>query len=335
MCLYPRLIKNRKYVSNKKNGGNIPPVLDERTRYVPVGCQDCIECRKQKARSWQIRLLEDIKTNKNGKFITLTFSDESYAELSEEIIKQDAKEKIETPKGYILDNRIATLAMRRFNERWRQKTGKALRHWMVTELGHKGTENIHMHGIIWTNKDIDTIKDTWKYGFIWMGKYVNGSTVNYIVKYVNKRDLDHKSYKSIILTSPGIGANYMNNEDWKKNKYNGTDTIETYRTETGHKIAMPIYWRNKIYSEEEREKLWLQRLDKEERWICGQRIDMKKNETDYNKVLKFYRKRNRELGYGNGEVTSDVEQYERQRRILIQQTRINKAYRKNASPAGQ
>jgi hypothetical protein len=30
MCLYPRLIKNRKYIKNKKNGGNIPPVKDER-----------------------------------------------------------------------------------------------------------------------------------------------------------------------------------------------------------------------------------------------------------------------------------------------------------------
>lgn len=331
MCLYPRLIKNRKYVSNKKNGGNIPTVSDERTRYVPVGCQDCIECRKQKARSWQIRLLEDIKTNTNGKFITLTFSDQSYADLAKEIEESDNKEKIETPKGYILDNKIATLAIRRFNERWRQKHGKALRHWLVTELGHKGTENIHLHGIIWTNTNNDTIKRLWNYGFIWIGKYVNAMTVNYIVKYVNKRDLDHKAYKSIVLTSPGIGGNYMHNEDWKKNKYNGINTIETYRTETGHKTSMPIYWRNKIYTEEEREKLWLQRLDKEERWVCGQRIDMKKNEKDYDKIVKFYRKRNKELGYGNGEVTSDVEQYERQRRILIQQTRIAKAYKKTPS----
>ena len=30
MCLYPKLIKNRKYIANKKNGGNIPPVSDLR-----------------------------------------------------------------------------------------------------------------------------------------------------------------------------------------------------------------------------------------------------------------------------------------------------------------
>ena len=28
----------------------IPPIKDERVKYVPIGCQECIECRKQKAR---------------------------------------------------------------------------------------------------------------------------------------------------------------------------------------------------------------------------------------------------------------------------------------------
>ena len=30
MCLYPTLIKNPKYKPNKKNGGQVPPVLDKR-----------------------------------------------------------------------------------------------------------------------------------------------------------------------------------------------------------------------------------------------------------------------------------------------------------------
>ena len=46
MCSYPRLIKNRKYIANKKNGGNIPPVSDLRVLMVPVGCGKCIECKK-------------------------------------------------------------------------------------------------------------------------------------------------------------------------------------------------------------------------------------------------------------------------------------------------
>ena len=33
MCLYPKLIKNRRYVPNKKNGGVPPQCPDERLRY--------------------------------------------------------------------------------------------------------------------------------------------------------------------------------------------------------------------------------------------------------------------------------------------------------------
>ena len=34
MCLYPKLIKNRRYVPNKKNGGVPPQCPDERLLYV-------------------------------------------------------------------------------------------------------------------------------------------------------------------------------------------------------------------------------------------------------------------------------------------------------------
>ena len=33
MCLYPRLIENRKYKSTKKNGGKIPTIIDKRALF--------------------------------------------------------------------------------------------------------------------------------------------------------------------------------------------------------------------------------------------------------------------------------------------------------------
>ena len=154
---------------------------------VPIGCGECKECRKAKQREWQVRLKEDIKHNKNGKFITLTFSNKSITELTKEVTKKTTKIKTgirsswvdkngklchrykykfiteEIPiKAYDLDNAIAKLAVRKFNERWRKKYGKAVRHWLVTELGHNGTENIHLHGIIWA-EDISKLRDLWGY----------------------------------------------------------------------------------------------------------------------------------------------------------------------------
>ena len=81
MCLYPRLIKNPKYKANKKNGGVVTPPSDYRIRYVPVGCGVCMECMKKKAREWQVRLSEEIIEKNNGKFVTPTFSNESFKKI--------------------------------------------------------------------------------------------------------------------------------------------------------------------------------------------------------------------------------------------------------------
>ena len=95
----------------------------------------------------------------------------------------------------IIENEIASLAVRRFLERWRKKYKKSVKHWLITELGHNGTERIHIHGIIFTD-NVEDIRDLWKYGYIWIGDYVNEKTINYIVKYCNKLDIDHKGYIS-------------------------------------------------------------------------------------------------------------------------------------------
>ena len=219
MCLYPKLIKNPKYKANKKNGGKIPAVFDIRTKVVPIECGKCMECKRKKSRDWQIRLLEDVRHEKNGVFVTLTFSNESIKELSSGIHKL---------QGYELDNEIATLGVRRFTERWRKEHKKAPRHWLVTELGHNGTENIHLHGIIWTDKR-EEIHKHWKYGFTWIqgeNKNINEKIVNYITKYINKVDFNHKEYNPKILCSKGIGRGYLNRYDSKLNKYNGENTKE-------------------------------------------------------------------------------------------------------------
>jgi len=321
MCLYPKLIKNRKYISNKKNGGIIPPITDIRVVMVPVGCGKCMECKKQKARNWQVRLQEEIRHNTNGKFVTLTFSNESIKELTKEI---------KGIQGYDLDNEIATLATRRFLERWRKKYKKSVKHWLVTELGGNGTENIHMHGIIWTNESSKTIEKIWKYGYTWVGDnnnggYVSEKTINYVVKYVNKTDQKHKEYNSKILTSAGIGKNYITRLDAKLNKYKEENTKETYTTKQGVKLALPIYYRNQIYTEEEKEKLWLIKLDKEIRYVCGEKVDISKGEEDYYKKLEYYRKKNKTLGYGDDSKNWQLKRYENERRNLKTLTRIKNA----------
>lgn len=330
MCLYPRLIPNPKYKPNAKNGGRVPAINDERVLRVPVGCGNCMECRKQKARGWQLRMLEDLKHNTNGKFITLTYSNESIKELEQEI-RRKIKIPNAAPDGYDMQNQIATIGVRRFLERWRKQYKKSVRHWLVTELGHEGTENIHLHGILWTGLSYQSIRDQWAYGYIWPRPekekitYVSEKTVNYIIKYITKKDDIHKTYNGIILTSAGIGKGYTDHGNAQHNQYNANETNECYRTSTGHKIAMPTYWRNKIYSEEERERLWIEKINKQERYINGERIDISKGEEKYYKALEYHRKNNIALGYGTHKREWKQEEYERIRTNIMLETRIQNA----------
>ena len=240
---------NKKYLPNQKNGGNVPKAKDKRVLYVPVGCGRCFECRRQKRREWQVRLSEDIKKNNNALFVTFSFSEKSLDEL-EKLIKWDKS-------YYIRCNEIATLAVRRFLERWRKKFKKSVRHWLVTELGQRNTERVHIHGLLFTDESKETIEERWSYGNVWVGEYVNERTINYIVKYLSKSDGIHKNYVPKMFVTPGIGSGYIDSVNAKRNVFLDDKTNETYVNRKGFKFGLPVYYRNKLYNDDEREKLWL------------------------------------------------------------------------------
>lgn len=329
MCLYSRTMRNKYYEKTKKNGGIIPPVYDERMLWVQTTCGNCMECRKQIANGWLVRLSEEIRHRKDGRFITLTFSDNKLREVCGMI------KNIETLKGYERDNEIAVRAVRLFTERWRKKYKRTIRHWLVTELGHEGTENIHLHGIVWTDKPLEEVERIWQYGFVWKGQsmhgkmvnYVTQRTVNYITKYITKVDTDHMYYRSRTLASKGIGASYLDTIDKKRNEFNGFETNEQYKTTTGHKMALPTYYRNKIYDEEERRALWLQKLDKEVRYVGGEKISVKYGMEGYWRLVKWYRNKNRKLGYLDGDKDLDRVEYEQQKREELHGKRMQRAER--------
>jgi len=316
VCLYPKFIINRKYTPTMKNAGNVPQIKDPRVKYVPVGCGKCMECRKQRSRQWQIRLHEEIRTDKTAKFVTMSFTDEAITELEKQIDS--------TYTDYNLDNQTCKLAIRRFLERWRKKYKKSAKHWLITELGQTNTERIHIHGLIFTKESKKTIEQIWGYGNVWTGDYVNEKTINYIIKYVNKTDQKHKYYTPVILCSPGIGRNYINRYDSKLNKYNDKKTDELYKTRNGIKLPLPIYYRNKIYTDEEKERLWINLLDKNTRYVNGIKIDVSKGDEQYYKCLKQQQLKNKELGYGDDEVNHNIKKYEKQLRNLKRLQRINK-----------
>jgi hypothetical protein len=313
MCLYPKLLLNKKYLPTKKNNYHPPILEDERLKYVSVGCGNCEECLKKKSREWQVRLLEEIKNDTTGKFVTLTFTNESLIYL---------KEKIKFAES----NAVAGHAVRLFLERWRKNEKKSIKHWLITELGQNNTERIHLHGIIFTEKDKEFIQKKWSYGNIWVGEYVNEKTINYIIKYLTKIDEKHKGFKPQIFTSAGIGKNYINSYNAKKNKYIADNTKEYYTAPNGTKLNLPIYYRNKIYTEKEREKLWLEKIEKGEIYINGTKISVKneKEQEKYLQLLKNAQEKNERKGYGNDSKEFNKKYYNISLKKLNKMTKFQK-----------
>ena len=165
-----------------------------------------------------------------------------------------------------MDNEISRVSVRRFCERWRKKFGKSVRHWFVNELGGNFSERVHLHGLVWTGEDPEEIGKVWNFspsngrykgrklgGNLYIGKYVSMRTINYIVKYLHKNDLRHREFTSKVFASAGIGNEFLKTHNAKRNYFNGRDTNEDYIHKDGTKSGLPIYYRNKVFCEEDRD----------------------------------------------------------------------------------
>lgn len=261
MCLYPQYVVNPKYKPNKKNKGKPPVCKDRRLYYIPTKCGCCIECRKEKQREWRVRLEEERRSN-FGYFTTLTIGPEGIKEI----------ESITGLKWEENPNEIATKALRLFLERVRKNTKKSIKHWCITELGEKN-DRIHLHGIFFGQRAAEMIKKHWKYGFVFIGGYCNSRSINYMTKYMLKVDIKHPTFKQIVLASAGIGAGYTDRLDylWQKQNYKRIE-VATYTFRNGTKMAMPRYYKNKIFTEKERERMWINNLNRGLLWIYGEKV---------------------------------------------------------------
>lgn len=280
----------------KKNKGVIPPCPDERLRYVTAACGKCYECRKQKGRAWQVRLSEEVRNDPNVIFVTLTISDESW-------------EKIKNTYIQLSDEDCIKKMVRLFLERVRKKTKRSLKHWLTTERGGTNTERYHLHGLIWGENAETLTKSLWQYGFMFIGTFVNECTTNYITKYITKTDKKHKDFIPTILCSAGIGSGYLSRSDSELNRFREDKTNETYRLRNGTKLNLPIYYRNKLYTDEEREKLFLQKIKKGKVWICGRECNIKDWKT-YSQILKEEQIKAKQL-HGDSPIDWDIAKYKR------------------------
>ena len=86
----------------------------------------------------------------------------------------------------------------------------------------------------------------------------NEKTINYVSKYMTKKDEDNPEYTGKVLCSPGLGAGYIKRIG-ERHEWKGEETKEDYYTRQGTLIALPKYYKYKLFTEEQREQLWIYR----------------------------------------------------------------------------
>ena len=191
-----------------------------------------------------------------------------------------------------------------------------------------------MHGLLFTDEKLEFSEPDenqfrtwkyWKYGHIYVGDYVNNRTINYISKYITKIDTDHKGFVGQILASPGIGSDFLKRiKGLNTYEYIRKNTADYYRLQNGSKIKLPTYYKNKLYTEEQREEMWRDFMDLEKLSILG--CEHSTRTTDKNtieNIIDNARERNKALEYGDNSGEWKKKEYNVTRRMM-QQVERNK-----------
>lgn len=215
MCLTPIRLKNPSY--RGRTGEYF---------YNTLPCGHCAECLSMRIEDWIIRLKEELKVSQNAFFLTLTYNEENLPEHN-----LPSKKDVQLFHRYL------------------RRKGLKFKYFIVSENGEQNNR-IHYHGIYFLNnfvKDLYLLLDnTWSKGYIFLGE-ANGKTIRYVTKYILKDFGGTK--ENFYLMSKNLGSSYIDRMlNWHR-----SDLLDRcYYPEGKFKKHLPRYYRDKIYTENEK-----------------------------------------------------------------------------------
>lgn len=237
-------------------------------------CGKCPECVKRRVSGWSFRLMMEEKRSLSAHFITLTY-DTVYVPI--------------TRNGFMS---LSKTDLQKFFKRLRKRhqSDVPIRYYAAGEYGGKTTRP-HYH-IILFNAKLDTIQPSWDRGSVHYGN-VTGASIGYTLKYISKKRIipihrNDDRQPEFALMSKGIGENYIGKKmrfwcgavefdamdgeiihikprtkfvsfskvvDWHKD-----DKVNRMycNLEDGKKIAMPRYFKQKLYTDVERKAIGIE-----------------------------------------------------------------------------
>lgn len=231
-------------------------------RYAEVPCGSCGVCRKNRVDEWVFRLQQEQKDSHSAYFVTLTYASDFLPRSPNNLPS--------------LDRRDITLYFKRLRT-WMYRDGVDMPKFKYYIVGEYGSENDrpHYHGVF-LNASYEHILEAWnaergfkseivrtdKTGTLWTAGFgnvhidsVNNRTIAYTLKYLDKgRKVPAHSrddrVKEFSRCSQHIGKGYLTPAmiNWHK-----ADLSRNYIITQGKKIALPRYYRDKIFNDTEKE----------------------------------------------------------------------------------
>lgn len=231
MCLFPIWISNKKY-----------------TGYVP--CGKCAECIEKRSVDLKFRAEQEFKQCHNAFFLTLTYSDSNLP------LHGDLP---------VLNKKDVQLFLKRI----RKKYG-SVRYFSLGEYGPT-TRRPHYHLMLFFQSPVpeksfwefkDSIAKLWNLGFITMDE-LNYNRIQYTVGYmcpISDLSDEYRDFPPFCTFSLGFGRGYLT--DNRKNFYRGLlkDAPSVRKPpvcylQDKYKMALPRYYRSRIYTASEKEEV--------------------------------------------------------------------------------
>lgn len=214
-------------------------------------CGKCPECTKRRISEWSFRLMQEEKRSSSAHFITLTYN---------------TKFVPITRLGFLTLNKKH---LQNFFKRLRFNTGATnLKYYAV---GEYGTDNYrpHYHAILFNLPSEHDVVNAWiadarkteqkeSLGDCHFGT-VTAASIGYSLKYISKkrRIPAHRNddrLPEFALQSKGLGSGYLTEA---AHAWHHADLLNRMHLviEGGKKISMPRYFKNKIYTDADRENI--------------------------------------------------------------------------------
>lgn len=205
--------------------------------YIPVPCSKCPPCKKRRTSGWSFRLVKEGERSHSALFVTLTYNTEVVPITENGFMNLDKSD------------------VQKFMKRLRKLSNEKLKYYVCGEYGSKRMRP-HYHLIIF-NADKEKVELAWSLnkkplGQIYIGD-VNEASIGYTLKYMTKKGkipMHHHDdrQKEFSLMSKGLGSNYLTKNMIKWHK-NDVENRMFCNLSGNKKIAMPRYYKDKIYTE--------------------------------------------------------------------------------------